>query len=132
MTAYGRFSVTAEEWNTRQRRIDGRAVLSPEAHSTLMKVTSIVTSKLTARVIVELVSLAVIPAVTLTVRLQRLGGDLASRFRPAPAGLAAVLDTAPRPLIPPSQRRREGSAAGVAKNRPQNGRHGLHLRSKFQ
>ncbi len=106
---------------------------APEkAQSTLTKLTSKVTPKLTARVIFDWVGLHVTPAVTLTVRFQRRSGELASRFSSTPAALAAVLDTAPRPLIPPSQRRREGSADGVAKTDSKNGRDGLHLRSKFQ
>jgi hypothetical protein len=106
---------------------------APEkAQSTLTKLTSEVTSKLTARVIFDWVGLHVTPAVTLTVRFQRRSGDLASRFSSTPAALAAVLDTAPRPLIPPSQRRRKGSADGVAKTGPKNGRDGLHPKSKIQ
>ena len=106
---------------------------SRTTHSTLMKVTWTVTSKPTARFIVGLVSLAVIPAVTLAVRFQRPSWDFASRFRPAPAASAAVLDTSPRPLIPPSQRRREGSAGGDGKKQTsKTAGVGLHLTTQFQ
>ncbi len=114
------------QWNMRRRRIQPRRSLL-EAQSTSIRVTSRVTSKLTARVIVESVSLAVIPAVTLTVRCEQRSCEFASRFRPAPAASAAVLDTSPRPLIPPSQRRRKGSAGGDGKKHTQNGMGGAFI-----
>src|SRR6266851_6666 len=78
--------------------LDRSRLSRPGAQSTLTKVTWKVTSKLTARVIVELASLPVISAVTATVRSQRRSCEFASRFRPAPAAAAAVMDTSPRPL----------------------------------
>ena len=85
------------------------------------KVTWKVTSNLTVRVTVNSVSRAVTLAVTLTVRPDRRTGDLASGFRLAPAPLGTLSDTPPRPLIPPSQPRREGSGAGVGKTIHKNG-----------
>ena len=89
----------------------------PAAQSARLEVTWVVTSKLTASVILELASLPVTQAVTLTVRWQRGSCDFASRFRPASAASEAAVGTTPRSLIPPSQPRREGSASGVGKNR---------------
>src|SRR6266851_6075269 len=110
--------------------LDRSRLSRPGAQSMLTKVTWKVTSKLTARVIVELVSLPVIPAVTPTVRSHRRSCEFASRFRPAPAAAAAVMDTSPRPLIPPSQRRERDQRGGMAK-RLKSGRGGAPSRNRI-
>src|SRR5713226_6513109 len=92
-----------------------------QAASAPTRVTWKVTSNLTVRVTVNSVSRAVTLAVTLTVRPDRRTADFVSQFEFAPAPLDAVPDTPPRPLIPPSQRRRKGSAAEMGKNIHKNG-----------
>src|SRR5260370_13569807 len=88
----------------------------PRAQSTLMPLTSKVTINLTNKFIVDLVSFGVTQTITFAVSLVSRTPDFASHFGFAPAPLEAVPDTPPRPLIPPSQPRREGSAAGMGKN----------------
>ena len=80
-----------------------------------MKVTPKVTSNLTAKFIVDLVTLAITLTITFAIRLAPRTLDFASPFGLAPAVLEAVLNTPSRPLIPPSQPLREGSAAEMGK-----------------
>ncbi len=89
--------------------------------SALMKVTWKVTSSLTAKFIVGLVTFAVTLTITFAVRLVSRTPDFALQFGFAPAVLEAVVETPSRPLIPPSQPRREGSAAEMGKTIPKNG-----------
>src|SRR5713101_4515703 len=109
------------EWPTRALDLTQLDKLRPTTQSTLIALTCKVTSNFTARVTVDSVTLPVTLAVTLTVRPNRRTADFASQFRPAPAPLETLSDTPPRPLIPPSQPRREGSASGTGKNRLKKG-----------
>ena len=81
----------------------------------LTKVTPKVTSSLTTKFIVDLVTFAVTLTIILAIRLMSRTPDFASQFGLAPAALEAVLDTPSRPLIPPSQPLRAGSAAEMGK-----------------
>jgi len=99
--------------------------------STLMNLTSKATINLTKKLIVDVVSFRVTLTITFVVGLASRSADFASQFRLAPAPLETLLDTPPRPLIPPSQPRREGSAAGMGKGNQKNGAGARHIFSKF-
>ena len=71
------------------------------------------------KLILDLIGLLITMTITFAIRLLHGSPSSPSQFRLAPALRETAASTPPRPLIPPSQRRREGSADGVAKNRPQ-------------